>query len=129
MALIQCTPFSQIYKIYISSLVVVFFFAFSFYIYIVKFVVKTLPRELQTSGVAAQARGPRSSSVLVPLHVQGQVVGAGEAAVAHPALERLGPGVLPVVARQLVRAREPPVAAFPGAFVRLLTSMSPQVSF
>lgn len=65
----------------------------------------------------------------MPLHVQGQVVRAGEAAVAHPTLERLGPGVLPVVACQLVRAREPPVTAFPGAFVRLLTSMSPQVSF
>ena len=57
----------------------------------------------------------------MPLHVQGQVVGAREAAVAHPALERLGPGVLPVVAGQLVRAREPPVTALPGALVRLFT--------
>lgn len=60
-------------------------------------------------------------SVLVPLHVQGQMIGAGKAAVAHPALERLGPCVLPVVTGQLVRAREPPVAAFPGALVGLLT--------
>lgn len=57
------------------------------------------------------------------------MVGAGEAAVAHAALEWLGPRVLPVVAGQLVRAREPPVTALPGALVRLLTSMSPQVSF
>lgn len=71
--------------------------------------------------MTARARSPRSSSVLVPLHVQGQVVGAGEAAVAHPALEWLGPGVLPVVARQLIRACEPPITAFPGAFVWLLT--------
>lgn len=62
----------------------------------------------------------------VPLHVQGQVVRAREAAVAHPALERLGARVLPVVAGQLVGSREPPVAAVPGA---LFTSMSPQVSF
>lgn len=65
----------------------------------------------------------------MPLHVQGQVVGAGEAAVAHATLERLGPGVLSVVAGQLVRARKPPVTALPGALIRLLTSMSPQVSF
>lgn len=60
-------------------------------------------------------------SVLVSLHVQRQVVGAGEAAVAHPALERLGTRVLPVVAGQLVRPRKPPVAALPGALVGLLT--------
>lgn len=42
------------------------------------------------------------SSVLVSLHVQRQVVGAREAAVAHAALERLGPGVFAVVAGQLV---------------------------
>lgn len=34
------------------------FFAFSFYIYIVKFVVKILPSELQTISVIAQARRP-----------------------------------------------------------------------
>lgn len=49
------------------------------------------------------------------------MVGAREAAVAHPALEGLGPGVLPVVAGQFVGAREPPVAAFPGALVGLFT--------
>lgn len=65
--------------------------------------------------------------VLMPLHVERQVVGAGEAAVADGALEGLCPRVLPVVARQLVGAREPPVAAFPRALVGLLTCVSPQV--
>jgi len=37
--------------------------------------------------------------VLMPLHVESQVVGAGEAAVADGALEGLCPRVLPVVAR------------------------------
>lgn len=76
-------------------------------------------------GVGRLARG----SALVTLHVQRQVVGAGEAAVAHPALERLGTRVLPVVAGQLVRPSKPPVAALPVALVGLLTCMSPQVSF
>lgn len=57
----------------------------------------------------------------MPLHVERQVVGAGEAAVADGALEGLCPRVLPVVARQLVGAREPPVAALPRALVGLLT--------
>lgn len=38
-------------------------------------------------------------SVLMPLHVESQVIGAREAAVAHSALEGLCPCVLPVVAR------------------------------
>ena len=38
----------------------------------------------------------------VSLHVEGEVIAAREAAVAVPALERLRPGVLAVVARQLV---------------------------
>ena len=92
---------------------------------------KILPSEPQNVSVnCIGMAGPRWwLSVLVPLHVQGQVVGPGEAAVTHCTLERLGPSVLPVMARQLIRAREPPVAAVPGAFVWLLTSMSPQVSF
>lgn len=61
--------------------------------------------------------------------MQREVVGAGEAAVAHHALERLGTRVLPVVAGQLVRPGKPPVAALPGTLVGLLTRMSPQVSF
>lgn len=60
-------------------------------------------------------------SVLVALHVQREVVGAGEAAVAHHALERLGTRVLSVVAGQLVRPGKPPVAALPGTLVGLLT--------
>lgn len=57
----------------------------------------------------------------MPLHVEGQVIGAGEAPVADGALEGLGPRVLPIVARQFIRAGEPPVAAFPRALVGLLT--------
>lgn len=59
--------------------------------------------------------------VLVPLHVQGEVIRAGEGARADGALEGLGARVLPVVPGQLVRAGESPVAALPRAPVRLLT--------
>lgn len=55
------------------------------------------------------------------LLVEGQVVRAGEAAVAVAALEGLDSGVLAVVARQFVRASELPRAAFPRAQVGLLT--------
>lgn len=65
----------------------------------------------------------------MPLHVEGQVIGAGEAPVADGALEGLGPRVLPIVARQFIRAGEPPVAAFPRALVGLLTCVSSQVRF
>ena len=57
----------------------------------------------------------------VPLHVQGQVVGPGEAPLAHPALERLGPGVLPVVPGQFVGPSEAPLAVREVASVRLFT--------
>lgn len=60
-------------------------------------------------------------SVLMPLHVQSQVIGAREAAVAHGALEGFSPGVLPVVARQFVWARKSPIAALPRALVRFFT--------
>jgi len=59
--------------------------------------------------------------VLVTLHVQSQVVGAGEAAAAGDALEGLGPSVLPVVPGELVRSSETPVTALPRTTVRLLT--------
>lgn len=59
--------------------------------------------------------------VLVTLHVQGQVVGAREAAAAGDALEGFGSGVFPVVSGELVRPGEAPVAALPCAAVRLLT--------
>lgn len=59
--------------------------------------------------------------ILVTLHVQGQVVGAREAAAAGDALERFGSGVFPVVSGELVGSGEAPVAALPCAAVRLLT--------
>ena len=59
-------------------------------------------------------------SVLVALHVQSQVVGAGKAAAAGQALKRLGSGVFPVMSGQLVRSGETPVAVLPRAAVRLL---------
>lgn len=43
-----------------------------------------------------------SGLTLVALHVQGQVVGAGEAAAAGDALKGLGPRVFPVVSGQFV---------------------------
>ena len=57
---------------------------------------------------------------LVSFSVQRQMVGAAEGAVARLADERLGAGVLANVSGQLVRAGEAPVAALPGAEVRLL---------
>lgn len=59
--------------------------------------------------------------ILVTLHVQGQVVGAREAAAAGDALERFGSGVFPVVSGELVGSGEAPVAVLPCAAVRLLT--------
>lgn len=64
----------------------------------------------------------------MPLHVERQVVGAGEGAFADAALERLGAGVFSVVARQFVRAGEAPLAFRPLAVVRFLTSVYPLVS-
>lgn len=61
-----------------------------------------------------------SDLVLVALHVQGQVVGAREAAAAGDALEGFGPGVFPVVPGQLVGPGEAPVAVVPRAAVRFL---------
>lgn len=59
--------------------------------------------------------------ILVPLHMQGEMIGAREAAAAHSALEGFGSGVLPEVTRQLIGTCEPPVAALPRAPIRLLT--------
>ena len=56
----------------------------------------------------------------MPLHVQRQVVGAREGTVAQVALEGPVARVLAVVARELVRSRELPAAAFPVAVVGLL---------
>lgn len=60
-------------------------------------------------------------SALMPLHVQGQVVGAGEATAAHAALERLCTGVFPEMASQLIRTGKTPLASLPGALVWLLS--------
>jgi len=56
----------------------------------------------------------------MPLHVQGEVVGSGEASFAVDALEGLDPRVLPVMTGQLVRPGEPPFATLPGATIRFL---------
>ena len=55
------------------------------------------------------------------LHVQSQVVGAGEGPLAEVTLERPVSSVLAEVARQLVGAGELPTAAVPAAVVWLLT--------
>ena len=60
-------------------------------------------------------------------HVQGQVVAAGERPRAEVALEGLGPRVLPVVPRQLVRPGKLPAAPVPCALVRLLARVGPLV--
>lgn len=64
---------------------------------------------------------------LVSLHVQSQVIGAGEAAAAHAALERLHPRVFPEMASQLVGSGETPLTAVPRAAVRLLSCVGPGV--
>lgn len=58
---------------------------------------------------------------LVSLHVQGQVIGAREAAAAHQTVKGFSTRVLPVVACQLIGAGETPITAVPGAVVRLLS--------
>lgn len=66
---------------------------------------------------------------MVPLHVESQMVRAGEAPAAGYALEGLGARVLPIVPGQLVGAGKAPVAAFPRAFIGLLTcGEEPQVT-
>ena len=49
-----------------------------------------------------------------------QMVGPREGSLADHALEGLGSGVLPVVASQLVRSGESPLALRPVTLVRLL---------
>lgn len=57
----------------------------------------------------------------MPFHVQGEVVGAGEGALADGTLERFRAGVLAVVAGELVRPRESPLALRPLTCVRLFS--------
>ena len=61
------------------------------------------------------------ADVLVYLHVSDESALHSKSPGALAALEGLDAGVLPQVPRQLVRPREPPLAAVPGAPVRLLT--------
>ena len=57
----------------------------------------------------------------MPLHVQGQVIGAGEGALAQVTLERPVARVLAEVTRELVRASELPAASLPAAVVWFLS--------
>ena len=55
------------------------------------------------------------------------MVGPGECPLAHLALERPVPGVLPHVPGQLVRPGKPPAAPFPAAYVGFLARVRPLV--
>lgn len=57
----------------------------------------------------------------VPLHVQGEVIGAGESPLTEVALEGSVACVFPVVTGQLVGAGEFPAASLPGTVVWLFT--------
>jgi hypothetical protein len=61
------------------------------------------------------------------LHVECQVVRAGECSITEFAVERLVPGVLALVPRQLIRACKSPATVLPLADVGLLPRMSAQV--
>lgn len=73
------------------------------------------------AGGALTETDSSSLLALVSLHVQGQVVGAGETAAAHGALERLRARVFPEMARQLIGPGEAPLTSLPGALIRLLS--------
>ncbi len=51
--------------------------------------------------------------ILVPLHMQGEMIGAREAAAAHGALEGFGSRVFPEVTSQLIGTSKLPIAALP----------------
>lgn len=51
------------------------------------------------------------------------MIGAGKATIAMPALEGLGAGVLPVVARQLVASGEAPFTTLPRTLVRFFSCL------
>jgi hypothetical protein len=61
------------------------------------------------------------------LHVQCQMIGAAECALAELALERLVACVLALVAGQLVAARKSPAAPLPATQVGLLTCVGPSM--
>lgn len=87
-----------------------------------------LARDRACAG-AGRTNGGGHHHHLVPLHVQCQVVRAGEAPFTVLALEWLTAGVLAVMAGQLVRASESPLAALPRALVGLFTCVGPLVCF
>ncbi len=62
------------------------------------------------------------------LHVQRQVVRTRESSIAEFAMERLVPGVLALMPRQLIGARKTPAAVLPRAYVGLLPGVRAQVS-
>lgn len=61
--------------------------------------------------------------------VEGEVVRAGEAAVAVTAFEWFDTGVFAVMSCQLVRASELPCAVIPRTLVRLFTCVCASVGF
>lgn len=79
----------------------------------------TLLGEIQLSRVCVSERV--CSDQHVSATMQGQMVWAGKASVAVPALKGFDPCVFAVMPCQLVRAGELPCAAVPGALVWLLT--------
>lgn len=70
-----------------------------------------------------------TSSSQVTFHVECEMIGSAECALAHGAFEGSVPGVLPIVACQLVGAREPPTATAPRTMVRFLACMSSHMCF
>lgn len=57
----------------------------------------------------------------VTFHMQRQMIGAREAAITVATFKRFGAGVLAIMTRQFVTARESPFAALPGAFIWFFT--------
>lgn len=65
---------------------------------------------------------------LMALHMKGQMIGSGEAAVTMGTFERLAARVFSIMTGQFIGSREAPFASIPGAFVWLLPCVGPQVS-
>lgn len=57
----------------------------------------------------------------MPLHMEGQMIRPGEGPLAEATLEGPVPGVLPVMAGQLIGTRELPPASLPPTLIRLFT--------
>lgn len=69
----------------------------------------------------------KRSPLGVSSHVERQMIGSAETSLAVAALEGFRSSMLAIVPGELVAAREPPLASFPGAFVRFLACMRPLV--